>query len=128
MDQASAANLRERTAWRDLLARVREGGIDLRLVTKLDRPFRSAKHTCHNLAYLDQHNVRFITTTQPIDTSASTGKLLGVLASFAEFQRALIVERMLEGLARDPAQGKRPGRPPGSRNGERRKSSSYFAR
>ena len=55
------------------------------LVTKLDRAFRSAMDT-YNLAYLDQHNVEFITTTLPIDTSTSTGKLiLGVLAAVAEF-------------------------------------------
>jgi DNA invertase Pin-like site-specific DNA recombinase len=45
VDQASAVNLRERTAWRELLEHIRKGGIDLVLVTKLDRAFRSAKDT-----------------------------------------------------------------------------------
>ena len=76
VDQASATDLRGRTAWRDLLEHVRTGGIDLVLVTKLDRAFRSSKDTYDNLAYLDQHKVGFIATTQPIDTSTSTGKLL----------------------------------------------------
>ena len=76
VDQASATDLRGRTAWRDLLEQVRAGGIDLVLVTKLDRAFRSSKDTYDNLAYLDQHKVGFIATTQPIDTSTSTGKLL----------------------------------------------------
>ena len=129
VDTASATNLRERTAWRDLLAHVRKGGIDLVLVTKLDRAFRSAKDTYDNLAYLDQHKVGFIATTQPIDTSTSTGKLLlGVLAAVAEFERALIVERTLEGLARARAQGKRLGRPKGSKDSKRRRRSGYFAR
>lgn len=129
VDQASATNLRERTAWRDLLDHVRKGGLDLVLVTKLDRAFRSAKDTYDNLAYLDQHKVGFIATTQPIDTSTSTGKLLlGVLAAVAEFERNLIVERTREGLARAKAEGKRLGRPPGSRDGHRRKKSGYFRR
>ncbi len=102
--------MRGRTAWRELLEHVHTGGIDLVLVTKLDRAFRSAKDTYDNLAYLDQHKVGFIATTQPIDTSTSTGKLLlGVLAAVAEFEWALIVERTLEGLSRAKSQGKRLG-------------------
>ncbi len=65
VDQASATDLRGRTAWRNLLERVRKGGIDLVLVTKLDRAFRSAKDTYDNLAYFDRHNVGFVATTQP---------------------------------------------------------------
>jgi DNA invertase Pin-like site-specific DNA recombinase len=129
VDQASATNLRERTAWRELLEQVRKGGIDLVLVTKLDRAFRSAKDTYDNLAYLDQHKVGFIATTQPIDTSTSTGKLLlGVLAAVAEFERNLIVERTLEGLARAKAEGKKLGRPPGSKDGKQRRKAGYYGR
>lgn len=129
VDQASATNFRERTAWRELLDHIRKGGLDLVLVTKLDRAFRSAKDTYDGLSYLDQHKVGFIATTQPIDTSTSTGKLLlGVLAAVAEFERNLIVERTLEGLARAKAEGKKLGRPPGSKDGRKRRRSGYFAR
>ena len=129
VDQASAGDLRRRTAWRDLLAHVRKGGADLVLVTKLDRAFRSAKDTYDNLAYLDSHRVGFVAATQPIDTTTSTGKLLlGVLAAVAEFERALIVERTHEGLARAKAQGKKLGRPRGSRDKKKRSRRGYFAR
>ena len=129
VDQASATDLRGRTAWRDLLAHVRKGGIDLVLVTKLDRAFRSAKDTYDSLAYLDSHKVGFIAATQPIDTSTSTGKLLlGVLAAVAEFEKALIVERTKEGLARAKAQGKRLGRPPGSKDKRKRSRRGYLLR
>ncbi len=129
VDQASATDLRGRTAWRDLLAHVRKGGIDLVLVTKLDRAFRSAKDTYDTLAYLDSHKVGFIAATQPIDTSTSTGKLLlGVLAAVAEFEKALIVERTKEGLARAKAQGKRLGRPPGSKDKRKRSRRGYLLR
>ena len=128
VDQASATNMRDRRAWRELLEHVHKGGIDLVLVTKLDRAFRSAKDT-YNLAYLDRHKVGFIATTPPIDTSTSTGKLLlGVLAAVADFERALIVERTLEGLARAKAQGKRLGRPPGSKDKKKRSSRGYLIR
>ena len=129
VDQASAANFRERIAWRDLVAHVRKGGIDLVLVTKLDRAFRSAKDTYDNLAYLDQHKVGFIATTQPVNTSTSTGKLiLGVLASVAEFERDLIRERTIEGLSRARAEGKHIGRPKGAKDKRRRKKGGYILR
>ena len=125
VDQASANDFRGRTAWRELVAHVQKGGLDLVLVTKLDRAFRSAKDTYDNLAYLEQHNVGFIAATQPIDTSTSTGKLLlGVLAAVAEFEKALIVER----TARAVAQGKRLGRPPGSKDKRKRSRRGYLIR
>ena len=129
VDQASATDLRGRKAWRDLLEHVRKGGLDLVLVTKLDRAFRSAKDTYDNLAYLDQHHVGFVAATQPIDTSTSTGKLLlGVLAAVAEFERALIVERTQEGLARARAQGKQLGRPAGAKDKGKRSRRGYLLR
>ena len=60
VDQASATDLRGRKAWRELVGHVQKGGLDLVLVTKLDRAFRSAKDTYDSLAYLEQHNVGFI--------------------------------------------------------------------
>ncbi len=53
--------------------------------------------------------------------AAFAGKLLlGVLAAVAEFEKALIIERTKEGLARAKAQGKRLGRPPGSKDKRKR--------
>jgi|SRR3990167_4279235 len=128
-DVASAIDLRRRTAWREMIVQARKGGIDLVAVTKLDRAFRSAKDVYDGLAYLDSHRVGFVTITQPIDTSTSTGKLLlGVLAVVAEFERDLITERINEGLRRAKAEGKRLGRPPGRKDGKQRQRSGYYAR
>ena len=55
VDQASATDFRGRITWRELLEQVRIGGIDLVLVTKLDRAFRSAQDTYDHLSYLDNH-------------------------------------------------------------------------
>jgi len=50
---------------------------------------------------------------QGIDTSTPAGKaMFQMLGVFAEFERAMIVERVKAGLARARAQGKRLGRPP----------------
>ena len=106
VDQASATDLRGRKAWRELVGHVQKGGLDLMLVTKLDRAFRSANHT-----------------------STSTGKLLlDVLAAVAKFEKSLIVERTKEGSARAVAQGKRLGKPPGSKDKKKRSRRGYLIR
>ena len=63
------------------------------------------------------------------DTTTAVGTLiLGVLAAVAEFEKALIVERTKEGLARAVAQGKRLGRPPGSKDKKKRSRRGYLIR
>jgi DNA invertase Pin-like site-specific DNA recombinase len=129
VDLGSATDLRGREQWRELLDQVRKGGVNLVAVVKLDRAFRSAKDTYDTLAYLDAHHVGFVAVTQPVDTTTSTGKLIiGVLAAVAEFERSLIIERTLEGLARAKAQGKRLGRPPGSKDKRKRGRRGYLLR
>ena len=132
VDQASATNFRDRTGWRELMDHIQKGkgGIDLVLVTKLDRAFRSVKETYDTLAFLDRHKIQFIATTQPdMNTSTSTGKLLlGMLAVVAEFERDLLRDRVQEGMARAKAEGKHIGRPKGSLDKGKRRRSGYFAR
>jgi len=128
-EEASAGDLRRRVKWRELLGRVRDGGIDAILVTRLDRAFRSGKHCYDTLEYLDAHNIAFITTTQAIDTTTSMGKLvLGVLAAVAEFEKDLIRERTIEGLEKAKSNGKVLGRPKGAKDKRKRRRSGYFAR
>jgi len=50
---------------------------------------------------------------QGIDTTTPAGKaLFQMMGVFAEFERAMIQERVRAGLARAKAQGKRPRKPP----------------
>jgi len=129
VDQAAAGDLRGRTAWRQMVTDVRQRPFDLLLVTKVDRAFRSPKDTYDTLAFLSDHNSGFVATTQPIDTSTATGKLLlGVLTTMAEFERELIRERVKEGMARAKADGTHVGRPKGSTDTQSRRRSGYYAR
>jgi DNA invertase Pin-like site-specific DNA recombinase len=58
---------------------------------------------------------------QGLDTSTPSGRMLfQVLGTFAEFERALIKERVMAGLKRAKAEGKRLGRPQVSAGVERR--------
>ena len=87
---------------------------DCILVWKLDRFGRSVLHLNQQLATLTAHGVRFIATSQGLDTDQSnpTSRLmLQVLASVAEFEREMIRERTLMGVRAAKAAGKAVGRP-----------------
>jgi DNA invertase Pin-like site-specific DNA recombinase len=65
------------------------------------------------LGELHAKNVDLYLHQQGLDTGTPAGKaLFQVLGVFAEFERAMIVERVKAGLARARAQGKRLGRRP----------------
>lgn len=87
---------------------------DAVLVWKLDRFGRSVKNCVDGIGQLSAHGVRFIAVSQSIDTDESNPTsrlLLHILASVAEFERELIRERMLAGLANARQKGVRVGRP-----------------
>lgn len=63
------------------------------------------------------------------DTKTAARRLLmKFLASFAEFELALIRERIHDGLARARSEGKRLGRPPGRKDSKPRRKSGYRLR
>ncbi len=87
---------------------------DCVLVWKIDRFGRSVLHLNQQLAALNSHAVRFIATSQSLDTDQSNPTsrlLLQILASVAEFEREMIRERTLIGLRVAKANGKHVGRP-----------------
>ncbi len=76
---------------------------DVILCWKLDRFGRSLLHCKTALQQLQGHGVRFIATSQGIDTDESNPAarfLLHILMAAAEFERELIRERSMAGLKR----------------------------
>ena len=74
-------------------------------------------------------NVGFISISDNLDFSSAAGKLhFQILSAFAEFERELIRERTIEGLRRAKFQGKKVGRPKGSKDTKKRKKSGYILR
>ena len=67
------------------------------------------------MAFLEDlkgHGADLYLHQQALDTTTPSGRaLFGMMAVFAEFERAMIRERVNAGLARAKAQGKRLGRP-----------------
>jgi len=92
-----------------VLRMLREG--DTLIVTKLDRLGRSLKHLIEILNELENRKINFISLGENIDTKSVMGKLMfHVIASFAEFERGLSVERTYAGLAAARARGRFGGR------------------
>jgi len=82
------------------------------LVYKFDRWARSATELIIHLNDFQEKGVKFISYSENLDPSTSYGKMFfGVIAVMAEFERDLIRERTLAGLARAKALGKKLGRP-----------------
>ena len=82
------------------------------LVWKFDRLFRSVPHMLEALETFRHYGVEFVSITEAIDTTTPMGRMVyTLLAAVAEFEKGLIRERTLAGMARARAQGKRIGRP-----------------
>ncbi|MDP1700624.1 MAG: recombinase family protein [Aestuariivirga sp.] len=89
----------------------REG--DTLIVTKLDRLARSMPHLVSITQELERKGVTLNILAMNLDTSTPTGKLmLNLLGSIAQFERELMLERQLEGIAKAKADGKYKGRVP----------------
>ena len=110
-EKASGA-LAARVELDKLLLQVRPG--DTIYIYKLDRLGRSLKHLLDLVADLQRRDIGLISLTDAINTSSAQGRLvLNLFASLAEFERELIRERTLAGLAAARARGRVGGRKPG---------------
>ena len=82
------------------------------MVWKLDRIGRSLGHVVELVGGLQAKGIGLKVLTGGIDTTSSTGRLVfGIFATLAEFERDLIKERTLAGLAAARARGRTGGRP-----------------
>ena len=113
VDFAPAGDLRHRTSWRRLLADSSRRRVDVVLVWKIDRAFRSTLDALATLRDLEHHGVGFASITQPeLDTTSPTGRLVfTILAAVAEMERSLIADRVREGMKLAAARGAAIGRP-----------------
>ncbi len=85
---------------------------DVLVVWRLDRLGRSLKHLVETVTGLQNRQVGFESLTEKIETSTSTGKLVfHLFAALSEFERDIIKERTLAGLAASRARGRIGGRP-----------------
>jgi DNA invertase Pin-like site-specific DNA recombinase len=88
---------------------------DTLVVWKLDRLGRDLRHLVNIVHDLTERGVGLKVLTgqgAAIDTTTASGKLVfGIFAALAEFERELISERTIAGLASARARGRNGGRP-----------------
>jgi len=112
VDEGMSGMLAKRPALDRLLTACRHRQIDVVLVWRLDRLGRSLKHLIMMLDELQSLGVAFVALHEQIDCTTATGQLmLHLLGAFAEFERALIRERVKAGLAHAQSKGRQLGRP-----------------
>lgn len=108
-DHASGAK-GDRTGLAQALEFVRPG--DVLIVWKLDRLGRSLSHLLAIVNSLKNKQVAFRSLTEGMDTTTPSGELLfHVFGALAQYERALIQERVVAGLGAAKRRGRIGGRP-----------------
>ena len=112
VDVGISGSKESRPALDRLMADARKRRFDAVLVARFDRFARSTRHLVLALEEFNALGVDFISLSESIDTSTPMGKMVyTVIAAVAELERSLIRERVIMGLQRAKAQGKKLGRP-----------------
>jgi len=112
--QEQVSSVGSRPALDEALAFVRAG--DVLAVTKLDRLARSVAHMGEIVRGLETKGAGLRILAMGIDTTTATGKLmLNVLTSVAQFEREMMLERQLDGIAKAKGEGRYKGRKPTAR-------------
>jgi len=108
-DTASGA-VTDRPGLIEALSHLRPG--DTLVVWRLDRLGRSLSDLIGTVTALSQRDIGFRSLQEQIDTTTSGGKLVfHIFGALAEFERDLIRERTLAGLAAARARGRKGGPP-----------------
>ena len=87
LDDGVSGTRADRDELSRLLADVEAGMIDIILITKLDRLYRSLKHYLNMMDRLDRHNVGWLAIWENYDTTTPQGRLIvSQMMSIAQFE------------------------------------------
>ena len=112
IDQGFSGSKESRPALNQMMVEAHRRRFDSVLVWKIDRFGRSLKHLVNALAELAALGVAFVSLKDNLDLSTPSGRLMfQIIGAMAEFERALIQERVRAGLRNARAKGRRLGRP-----------------
>ncbi|MBB5021341.1 DNA invertase Pin-like site-specific DNA recombinase [Desulfurispira natronophila] len=93
-----------------LCLRILRSGNQL-VVWRLERLARSLKDLISIIHDLEERGIGFVSLTESIDTTTSTGKLIfHVFGALAELERNLVRERTMAGLVAARVRGRKGGR------------------
>jgi DNA invertase Pin-like site-specific DNA recombinase len=111
-DNGVSGSKDSRPALNRMMADAGQRRFDTVLVWKLDRFGRSLRHLINALAELEARGVAFVSLRDSLDLGTPSGRLMfQIIGAMAEFERALIQERVKAGLRHARSKGKRLGRP-----------------
>jgi len=109
-EEKTSGAKRDRPELNAALDYIREG--DTIVVWKLDRLARSLKQLIETVEDLESRGIGLKSLTENIDTGTSGGRLVfHIFGTLAEFERSIIRERTVAGLAAARARGRVGGRP-----------------
>lgn len=103
----------DRPEYQKLVRDVRRRAVDVVLVWRYDRFARSTQALIGAVKAFQALGVDFISHQERIDTTTSQGEMVfSFTASLAQFESALISERVKAGMQRAKDEGRHVGRPP----------------
>ncbi len=113
VDQASATDLLHRTAWHRLMDDARLHKIDVIIVWRMDRAFRSVLHAAQTLEHLKHWGIGLKSHQEAwLDTTSHLGEMMYYITiAYAQLEKFLIAERVKAGMDRAKREGKPIGRP-----------------
>lgn len=113
-EHQSAVKMAERKAFAEVMAKLKAA--DVLVVATLSRIARSITHTLEILADIEAKGASLNILDLNVDTSTPQGRLqLNLLASIAQFERELMLERQKVGIAAAKERGQYKGRAPTAR-------------
>lgn len=101
----------DRPALARLMQDAEAGALDVVMVAALDRLGRSLVHLIGTADALQRHKVALVSLREGLDFTTPAGRLqFQIIAALAEFERAMIRDRTMAGLAAARARGRCGGR------------------
>jgi len=112
VDLASATDVKNRTAWSQLLEDARHKKVDLIIVWRMDRAFRSVLQAAQTLENLKGWHVGIKSYQESwMDTTNPMGEMMYYITiAYAQLEKSLIAERVKARMDRSARQGKQRGR------------------
>jgi len=106
---SGAKGREKRPAYDRLMTMVARKEIDLIACWSVDRLGRSLQHLVTFLGEINSRGVDLYLHTQGLDTSTPAGRaMFSMLSVFSEFERAILRDRIMSGLARSTKKSGRP--------------------
>jgi site-specific DNA recombinase len=99
IDDGYSAKDMKRPAVKKLIDDVKNNDFDVVLTTKLDRMSRNLLDMLQLIKLLGEHDCNYVSSSEQFDTSTAVGRMvLQLLATFAEFERGRISERVKDNM------------------------------